>query len=456
MRVFIKLFAMSKKTLALGLIFVFFLNMAMRGQENSWSLDDCISYALENNIQLKREQLSAKTSQNNYLNSKLQVLPSLNGFSNANYHWGKTFSYDELAYVDQNYMDFSFGVQASIELFNGLQKLNTIQQNKYNVLSSLESVEAIKNEITLNIAATFLQILLNKELLTLAREQHEVTRLQVVRAEKLVEVGNEAKGSLLEMQAQEALEKSNVINVSNNLKISILTLAQLLNLDSIGSFDVEIPEILEVDENLVLISPESIFTEAELFMPFVKSAEYGLKSQKEGLSIARGTRYPSLLMRFTEFSRYNELAGLPGVDEYLFKDQISDFENKQLSLQLNIPIFNNWNVQNRISNAKVAFEDSKLYLDLAKQTLHENIQQAHANAAAALENYFAMKESVNSNQEAFTYSEERFNVGMLNSVDYNLAKNNLTRAQSDFLQAKYDYIFKTKILDFYQGIELKL
>ena len=283
-----------------------------------------------------------------------------------------------------------------------------------------------------------------------------MTRLQVERAAKLVEVGNEAKGSLLEMQAQEALERSNAINAKNNLKISILTLVQLLNLDTIGSFEIEIPQVLVIDEKLVLVSPESIYAEAELFMPYVKSAEFGLKSQQEGLSIARGARSPSLTLNFLEYSRYNELAVLPGVETYFFKDQISDFEYKQLSLNLAVPIFNNWNLQNRISNAKVALEDSKLNLDLAKQVLYEAIQQAHANAGAALENYYAKQESVFSNQEAFTYTEERFNVGMVNSVDYNLAKNNLTRAMSDLLQAKYDYIFKTKILDFYQGIELVL
>jgi len=447
---------MNKYSFVWVLLCIYFCSFPGKAQDTSWSLDDCITYALENNITLKREKLAAETSQNNYLNSKLQVLPTLNGFSNANYNWGKTFSYDELAYVDQNYLDFNFGIQASIDLFAGLQKLHTIQQNKYSVLSSLESVESVKDEISLSIGAAYLQILLNKELLTLAEEQYEVTRLQVERAAKLVEVGNQARGTLLEMEAQEALEKSNVINAKNNLSISILTLVQMLNLDSVGSFDIETPEILEIDEKLVLLSPESVNQEALLFMPSVKTAEYNVQSQRKGLAIARGLRSPSLSLNFLEYSRYNELATLPGVDEYLFQDQISDFEYKQLGVRLSIPIFNNWNVQNQISNAKIAYEDSKLYLDLAKQSLNEAIQQAHANAVAALEIYYARQEAVVSNQEAFNYAEERFNVGMVNSVDYNLAKNNLTRAESDLLQAKYDYIFKTKILDFYQGKELTL
>ena len=200
-------------------------------------------------------------------------------------------------------------------------------------------------------------------------------------------------------------------------------------------------------------------------MPQVKSAEYTLKSQEKALSVARGLRSPSLTMDFLNYSRYNELAIHPSnfdsdptndVDKYLYSDQISDFEYKQLTVRLRIPIFNKWDIQNRIGNARVAVEDSRLYLDLTKQLLYESIQQAHANAVAALENFKAMEEAVNSNQEAFNYAEERFNVGLVNSVDYNLAKNNLTRAQSDLLQAKYDFIFKTKILDFFQGKELKL
>ncbi len=456
---------MKRKTLVLILLFVLFIIQPLKGQEKTWSLDDCISYALENNITLKRERLTAETSKNNYLNSKLQLLPNLNGFSSTSYNWGKTFSYDILDYVEESNLDGYFGIRTSIDLFTGLQNLHTIQQNKYNLLASLESVEGVKNDITLAIAAAYLQILMNKELLTLSEEQHEVTRLQVERAEKLVEVGREAKGNLLEMQAQEAMERSNVVNASNTLKNSILLLTQLLNLDSVGGFEIEYPEIIPVDDNTVLQSVSFIYAEAESFIPQIKSAEFLLKSQEKALAVAKGQRSPTLSLSFLDYSRYNELAIHPSkrdadpdndVDTYPYMDQIRDFEYKQLTLDLNIPIFNRWNTQNRISTAKIALEDSKLNLDLAKQILYEAIQQAHANAVAALENYFAKQESVISNQEAFKYAEERFNVGMVNSVEYNLAKNNLTRAQSEFLQAKYDYIFKTKILDFYQGIELKL
>ena len=430
-----------------------------------WSLNDCIEYALENNIQYKREKHTARIYQNNYLNSKLQVLPSISGFSSASYNWGRTFSYDKLAYVDQNNLDGYFGVRTSIDLFKGLQSLNAIQQNKYNLKASLESVEGVKNDISLNIAAAYLQILMNKELLNLAEEHLEVTRLQVERTEKLVEVGNEAKGSLLEIHSQEALERSNMVIASNNLRSSILTLTQLLNLDSIGGFEIEYPEILTVDENLILQSVNSIYAEAETFFPQVKNAEYLLKSQEKALAVAQGQRSPTLSMSFLDYSRFNELAVHPSkydsdptndIETYPYVDQIKDFEYKQLTLDMNIPIFNRWNIQNRISNAKVAVLDSRLNLDYTKQLLYQQIQQAYSNAIAALEYFKAMQESVNSNEEAFNYSQQKFNVGLTNSVDYNIAKNNLTRARSDLSQAKYEFIFKSVILDFYQGNPISL
>ncbi|UCG28551.1 MAG: TolC family protein, partial [Bacteroidales bacterium] len=383
---------MKKNLLVLSLL----LSVWPLSSQDNWSLDECISYALDNNIRIKRYELTARISKNNYLNSKLQYLPSLNGFSNATYNWGRTFSYDVLAYVDQNYLDGNFGAQASITLFNGLQNLNTMIQYKYDLMSNLENVEGAKHDITLEIAAAYLQILLNKELLSLAEAQLELTRLQVERSRKLVEVGNVAKGTLLEIEAQEALERSNVINASNNLQISYLTLTQILNLDSVGGFEIEYPEILEIDENNMLQSVKSIYEEAKVFMPQVKSAEYAMKSQEKALSVARGQRYPRLLMDFVDYSRYNELAVHPSnfdsdptndVDTYDYRDQIRDFEYKALRLQLSIPIFNRWDIQNRIGNARVAVDDSRLYLDLTKQLLYESIQRAHADALAALENY---------------------------------------------------------------------
>jgi len=444
------------KRIGLYLICFTILYLPVQAQVDKWSLEDCIAYALENNIRVKRAKLNSESSENNYLNSKLQILPSVNGKSGLSYNWGKTFSYDKLTYVDQNYLNFSLRANANVEAFTGLQKLNTIKQYKYSLLESIEHVESVKDEISLQLTGEFLQILLNQELLSLAENQYELSQLQVVIIKKKVEVGNEAKGSLLEMQAQAALNKSDMINASNNLKLSVLQITQTLDLDSVESFEIQVPDTLQIDEELVLQSPESVFTDAKTFMPSVKSAEFGLLSQEKGLAIARGMRSPILTLNFGESTRYSELATLPGVDTYSFKEQISDFENKNLDAELIVPIFRNWNIQNNINNAKINLEDSKLNLDLTKQVLYEDIQLAYTDVVTARENYLAMQESAMSFQKAFNYAEERFNIGILNSIDYNLAKNNLSQAQSDLLQAKYVYLLRIKILDFYMGKDLKL
>jgi len=422
-----------------------------------WSLEDCIQYALENNIQYKRQKLLAETTGNRYLNSKLSLLPTVNGFANASQNWGTTFSFDKLDYVDQENKDGNLGVASRVDLFSGLAKVNTIGQYKYNLLANMQDVERIKNSITLEVVATYLQILLDKELLKLAEEQLKITQQQVERTSRLVEVGNEPRGSLLEIQAQEALEKANVTAANNNLNISYLTLTQLLLLDSVGDFEIEVPVQLDMDESMTVRSPGSIYRESLGIMPEIKSAEYFLLSEQKRLAGARGQRYPSLTLQFAEYTRFNDLAIPPGGEEdYPYIDQLKDFRSRQFQLSLSVPIFNYWNVNTQISNAKVSVNDAQLLLEQSKLNLRRNIQQAHANAIAALENYRSNQEAVKSQQEAFDYAEQRFEVGLLSSVDYNIAKNNLTRSQSDLLQSKFQYIFRTRILDFYLGNPITL
>lgn len=434
--------------------------------QNGWSLNDCIAYALDNNIELKRSELNADISRNNFRNSKLQILPSLNAFSNTTQNWGRTFSFDVLAYVDQNYLDGNFGVQSSITLFDGLQKINTIGQRKYSYLSSLAETDQRRNEISISVATSYLQILLDSELLLLAEDQLELSSQQVDRTKRMVEVGNFAKGELLEMEAQAAMDRSDLIQARNRLSFSYLVLAQMLNIDSIDEFEIRVPDEMTLDEAYTSKSITTIYEKALEVIPAVKSAEYNKKSQEKALSVARGMRSPNIDVTYTNFSRYNELAIHPSnydsdptndVDNYIiFPDQIRDFEYKALQLSVQIPIFNHWDIQTQISNAKVSVYDSKLNLDLTKQVLFQEIQQAYADILAAYSNFIAKEESVGSTEEAFRYAEEKYNVGAANTLEYNTARNNLSQARSDLVQAKYDYIFKTKVLDFYEGTEIEL
>jgi outer membrane protein len=326
-------------------------------------------------------------------------------------------------------------------------------------MARLEDVENLKNNITISIGGAYLQILLNEELLKIAEDQLEITRQQVEKNERLVEVGNLSRGELYEIQAQEAREASNVVRARNELEISYLTLAQYMDLEpgEIDQFRIEIPE-LSIEDAGLLRSVDSVYADALRELPLVKSAEYDLKSSEKSLAAERGGIFPSVSAEYLYYTLYSNISVSPEdpLAPYHWMDQLQDKGYQRLSFSLSIPIFNNLYTKNRISQAKVTMLDARVNLDLTKQTLYKNIQQAYADAKAAFEDYEANLETVRSMNEAFNYTEQKYNVGMVSSVDYNLAKNNLTKAQSDLLQAKFMYIFYSKILDFYAGRPITL
>lgn len=213
-----------------------------------------------------------------------------------------------------------------------------------------------------------------------------------------------------------------------------------------------------MDKEVLITSEKSVYEYAEKNFSQIKSAEYNLRSLEKGLAIARGQRSPQIGFIGTLYSRYSELARDPldPASTYAVNKQLNNNLYKQVSVNLSVPIFSRWRVQNQISNAKINVLDARYNLDQNKQILYQDIQQAHADAIAALEKYYSSIETVESREEAFNYSQQKFNVGLTNSVDYNIAKNNLTRARSDLLQAKYEFIFKSMILDFYQGNPISL
>lgn len=430
-----------------------------------WDLERCIKYAHENNIRLKIQELTSNTSENDLNQSYYNFLPSLNGFATHQMSWGKTFSNDQLAYVDQNYEDGYFGVDGRITLFDGLQNIYTLKQNQLNYLASKEEVERVKNDISLELALAYLQVLYNREILEVSKDQYDITILQEERTSKMVEAGSLAKGSLLEITAQKAAEKVNVTNSKNNLDLSYIDLIQLLVLDSVGNFEIEKPADLEVNIEDDIRILDSVYIYAVNNMPQIKSAEYNVKSNEIAYKMTKLQAIPDLSLRGLFYTRYSEIAVHPSnydadplndVSDYAYGDQIKDFAFRRVELNLNIPIFNNLSQHTAIQNSKVNYLSSQHQLEQAKQTLYQTIQQAQADAIASLEEYKSNQEAVKSMEESFRYTEQRFEVGMVNSVDYNIAKNNLTKAQSELIRAKYNYIFRTKILDFYMGIPITL
>jgi len=427
--------------------------------QDVWTLEECIQYAHNNNLQIQRQDIQVKIAESNFLHARAQALPTANAFANYTFNKGRAPNFDTYEYVDQAFEDGNVGIDSRLALFNGLSNYYTIRQYRYNLMARLEDVENLKNNITISIGGAYLQILLNEELLKVAEDQLGITRLQVERTQRLVEVGNLSRGELFEIQAQEAREAAIVVRARNDLEISYLTLAQYMDLEiaEMNTFRIDIPE-LSIEDAGYLRSVDSVFADALRELPLVRSAEYDLESFKKGLAAERGGIFPSVSVRYLYYTLYSDISVNPEdpVAQYRWMDQLQDKGYQQLSFSLSIPIFNNLYTQNRISTAKVNVLDAKVNLDLTKQTLYKNIQQAYADAKAAFENYEANLETVKSMEEAFNYTEQKYNVGMVSSVDYNLAKNNLTKAQSDLLQAKFTYIFYAKILDFYAGRPITL
>jgi len=427
---------------------LFLVSVSASAQE-TWSLQKCIDYALENNIQIKQQQLNANYYENQLKQAKNNRLPSL-GASAAN-----SFSYGRSQQSDGTYDNFNsnstqVGVDANMPLWRGFQITNGVSRANFSFQARLQDLQKAKDDLILNIAASYLEILFADELIQVAKEQVEVTKLQVDRTGKLVKAGSLAKGSLLEIEAQLANEELRLVEAENRQQLAYLNLFQMLELPSTRSFSIERPILPVVTANRSMINSMEIFQNAVNLRPEVKSAEFELKASEKGLSIAKGQLYPSLSVGGSYSNWYNNKY------PYDFDTQIKTNESYGFGVRLSIPIFDKLQVRTQIANAKLDLMSKELDVQNTKNLLRKDIEQAYTNATAALKKYMASSKAVDSMQEAFRYMQEKFNVGMVNSVEYNQAKNNLTKAQSDLAQAKYDYIFRTKILDFYNGTRIEL
>ena len=425
-----------------------------RGQ-SLWSLQKCIDYALQNNIQIKQQALNSEYYSNQLGQAKFNRLPNLNaGFQN-NMSFGRTIGPDNI-YLDINSNSTSGSLNSNLTIWNGFTLTNSIKMADMDLRASLEEMKKAKDDIMLNIAASYLEILFADELVVVAEDLLKITQLQIDRTTKLVEAGSLAKGSLLEIEAQYAREELNVVNAQNRLQLAYLALYQLLEVPSTESFKIEKPTLPEIGANLSLLNSMDVFRNAVQLKPAVKGAEFKLESARKQLLIAKGSLMPTLSFGGNYYNFYNNKYTDRYGNKLLFDSQFKTNERYGFGASLNIPIFNRYQAKTGVKNAQIQLENTELQLQNTKNLLRKDIEQSYTNALAAFKRYVANQKTVVSSKEAFRYTEEKFNVGMINSVEYNQSKNNLSKAQSDLLQAKYEYIFRTKILDFYNGEIIQL
>lgn len=464
-------------------LLLFFSGTTLHAQK-VWTLEDCVIYAFDNNLDIKKQVLNVELQKKQLLQSTLAMLPSLNANGNNIWNYGQTVDRYTNQFASSNVRSNNFNLSTDVTLFNGFSMLNTVRQNNINLLASNYDLDVIKNNISLSVAGYYLDILFNMELLDVAKSQLETTQSQVKRIQKMVDAGSSAKGDLLNIQAQASTEELAVVDAENRLNLALLSLQQLIDLPVSKDFAVEKPMLKPVEVPKDLLTSEQIYTYSVSSRPEIKSADLRVQSAEKSLAIARGrispslsfggswgTGYSSAIMRsvpgsagdtaFIPYGYRDPSSGdivytpMPNVsypiEKTPFGDQLKQNENKSIGINLSIPIYNGWSGRTAIAQAKIQRSQAELDLEIQKRDLRKIIEQSYADAAAALKKYKASEQKVSAQEESFKYTQQKFDVGILTSFDFNNAKKDLAKAQSDLLQAKYDFIFKTTILDFYMG-----
>lgn len=419
-----------------------------------WSLQKCVDYAMENNIQIKRQALNTHYSQNQVNQAKSDRLPNLNAGASNNYSFGRSLNVQN-TYEDRNSTQLSGYISSNLTLFNGFVLQNTIEQRELDLQATFQDLQKAKDDIALNVAASYLEILFAEELVSVSQAQTEVTQQQINRTKQLVDAGSAARGALLEIEAQLAREELQVVNDQNRLQLAYLNLYQLLELPIEKSFKIEAPALPEISANATMANSFDVFKNAVKVRPEIKAAQLRVESARRQLEIVKGNRYPTLTFGANYNNQYYKILNAD-FDQISFNKQLKSNGRYGFGFNLSIPIFNRFQIKNGISNSQLQIQDYEYQLQTSRNVLQKDIEQAYTNAIAALNRYVSSEKAVKSTEEAFRYTEEKFNVGMVNSLEYNQSKNNLTAAQSELLQAKYEYIFRAKILDFYNGIPIKL
>ncbi|MBT3174765.1 MAG: TolC family protein [Lentimicrobiaceae bacterium] len=430
--------------------------------QKQWTLEECIEYAFDNNIQIKQSVLNVNSADRDVTQSKYGLAPNLNATASHQYGWGRSYDQSANRYANNNTQQSYFSINSQVTLFNGFQLINNVRQKQFDYLAEKYNSDKIRNDMSLNVAAAYLQILFNIELAKNAERQVDISNEQIEKTKKQVDAGALAQGQLYDIEAQGASDEAVLVNSKNNVLLAYLDLMQLLDIESNVEFDVEKP-ILEITSTPTLLPAEMIYNKSVMIMPEIKSAEYRLESANKSLSIVKGMRSPRLYANGSYGTNYSDqlvksfIPGQPGYDEKIpFGDQFKEHRNGTLSLGVSIPLFNGYQVSTNIKKSKIYLDVVNLELESEKLRLRKNIESAYADAIAAYQTFLSRNKSVDAFKESFKYTEEKFNVGMVNSTDYNVVKTQLANAVSDLTSSKFDYIFKVKILDFYLGKSLTL
>ncbi|WP_133526400.1 TolC family protein [Flavobacterium sp. 245] len=470
-----------------SLVFAMLFGFGLSGQAQTkqWTLEECVRYALDNNITIKVSELDVENAEINKKDAFGRYLPSVNG--NASHSWNIGLNQDVTTGVlrNQTTQYSSVGLSAGVDIYRGLQNQNTYRRTKLAIIASQYQLLKMQEDVSLNVANAFLQILGYKEDFKIKTEQLSIDEKRLKRSEEMVSAGTIPRGDLFDLKATIATDKQNIAVSENNLLISKLSLAQLLQLKEFADFDVVDDTNAKDENNIMAQSPIDIYNKAKETRTELKLAQTNLEIAEKNVAIAKGAYQPTLsaFYNFNTRASYSDIISgrvidpvnpttqigyVQGTNQAVLTDnystvtgsakpifdQFNDNKGQSFGLQLSVPIFNGFSVRNNVERNKVSLEKSKIDLEQKSLDLQRNVYTAFTNAKAALNTYEAATVTLEARQQAYNYAKEKYDVGLMNSFDFTQAQTLLTNAQSDVIRTKYDYIFKIKILEFYFGIPI--
>lgn len=469
----------------LSLIAMLVCSITIQAQSKKWTLEECVTYAIQNNISIKQSELDSKMALIDKKSAVGRFLPSLN--ASASHSWNIGLNQDITTGLLQNKTTqfTSAGANVGIDIYRGLQNQNTLRKANLSIVAAKYQLVKMQEDVALNVANAFLQVLFNKENLKVQKEQLRINEKQYVRSEELVKVGSIPRGDLLDVKATLALNNQNVITAENSLLISKLSLSHLLQLKDFENFDVVDDTDVKDANNIMAQTPSAIYEKAFEGRTELKIARTNLEIAEKNVAIAKGAFQPTLqgfysfnsrvaysdrvtgvipnasnptsIVGFVEGTNQNVLS--PNFTRVLgnpapFFDQFNTNKGQSFGMQLSVPIFNGFSARNNVERSKVSLEQSKIAVEQQNLDLQRNVYTAFADAKGALNAYESSVAALEARQGAYNYATEKYSVGLMNSFDFNQSQTLLTNAQSEVLRTKYDYIFKIKILEFYFGIPL--
>lgn len=474
--------------IAISLIIV--LSNLVQAQDSVWTLRESVDYAIKNNITIQQSELNRRLAELSFQQSRLSQLPSVNANTSYGRSYGRSVDPTTNQFVENTSYDFlSLGANADVLLFGWFQKRNRIAQNRLSMQAAEVDMEQTINDISLNVATGYLRALLAKEQVNTATQQAALSEAQMVQTKKFADAGRVPELNVAQMEAQLISDSAALITAITDYNSSILDLKALLNLDFNTPLFIEEP-VNSVTDNLdaALASPETIYEEASRNLGTIKSSELRVEAAKKGYNAAKGGLYPQLALSYQFGTNYattfkdftitdinsepvdGTYALGPNGTRYIIYQpspvfttsttplgkQIDNNLRQTISLGINIPIFNGWQQQSTVKQARINILSQKLNQQQAQLTLKQDVYKAHNDVKNAIQKYYAAKRALEANERAYDYAEKRYELGLTNTVEYLVIRNNWVQAQSNYARAKYDLIFKLKVIDYYMGEEIKL